>query len=248
MFPSPARQWPVLNVPLSFFARRAYKGQPEVAAMRRLGWLAVVAWAAGGCAPTVPELVHDYNEDGVFLFRQGRYEYATETFKAALALQPDNPDLVYNLAQCQDRRGQLAQAEQLYGQCLQRSPDHAECHHALAVLLVQQGRRDEAVRMVEEWLQRSPKLAAAYAEDGWLYAQANDPRRALMRYQQALDFDPHDNRALVEMGRLYEEMHYPDRALVLYQHALQVNPQQPEVSRRVAELRNAGTGPPRPDE
>jgi Tfp pilus assembly protein PilF len=216
--------------------------------MRRLAWVAVLTGAMSGCAETIQDRVRDYNEDGVFLFRQGRYDYARETFQAALALQPENADLLYNLGQCCDRLGQAPRAEQLYNECLQRNPNHPECRHALALLLVHQDRRDDAVRMVEDWLKRSPGLADAYAEHGWLYAQAGDPISALKRYQEALAKDSHDNRALIEMGRLYEELHYPDRALVLYEHALQVNPRQADVAQRVAALRSAGTHAPRPDD
>jgi tetratricopeptide (TPR) repeat protein len=179
--------------------------------MRRMGWAAGLALCAAGCAPTLMERVHNCNEDGVVLFGRGAYEPARQCFQAALTLQPDNADLMYNLGQCYDRLGNSAQAEQFYHNCLQRSPDHTECRHALALLLLREDRRQEAVQMVEEWLQQawqeysrlehSPQLAAAFTEDGWLYAQSNDTERALKRYQQALFYDQHYARTLAEMGR-----------------------------------------------
>ncbi len=194
------------------------------------------------------EHVHEYNEDGVYLFQHGRYDYARDSFQAALALQPENPDLMYNVGQCYDRMGQAARAEYYYNQCLQRNAHHPECRHALAMLLVHTGRREEAVRMVQDWLRQFPKEAAAFAEDGWLHQQEHEPVVALMRFQQALDLNPHDVRALTEMGRVYEELHYPERALVLYELALLVKPQQPDVAERARLLRKQGIGPPRPEE
>jgi tetratricopeptide (TPR) repeat protein len=217
--------------------------------MRRMAWAAGLALFAGGCAPTVQERVHDCNEDGVNLFHRGRYDPARECFQAALALQPENADLLYNLGQCFERLGNVPRAEQLYHECLQRSPDHAECRHALSLLLLHDGRRPEAVRLCEEWLQHTRTPAAAYAEDGWLYAQANDPIRAVKRFQQAIDHDPHNVLALTELGHVYEEtMHYPDRALYLYRQALRVNSDQPDVARRVAALQKQGVGPPHPED
>jgi Flp pilus assembly protein TadD len=216
--------------------------------MWRLVCVAGLACATGACVPGAPELVRQYNEDGVFLFQRGRYDYARESFQAATVLQPENPDLLYNLGQCHDRLAEAARAEHYYRETLLRSPNHPECRHALTLLLVRQGRRDEAVQMVADWMRQSSTESAAYAEDGWLFAQANDPVRALKRFQQAVDLNPHDVRALIEMGRTYEQMHYPERALVLYEHALLVKADLPEVAQRVTLLRRQGTGPPRPDD
>jgi Flp pilus assembly protein TadD len=235
----------------------AYRGRTAAGirsaevAMRRLVWVAGLAFAAGACVPAVQERVRDYNEDGNFLFQHGRYDYARDSFAAALALQPENPDLIYNVGQCYDRLGQVVQAERSYTECLQRNANHPECRHALTMLLLRQGRRDDAVRMVRDWLrsvQHTPAEAAALAEDGYLYAQAHQPVEALERFQQALELDAHSVRALTEMGRVYEELHYPDRALVLYQRALLVNAQQPEVVQRASLLRRQGIGSPRPDD
>ena len=56
--------------------------------MPRTRWLTglVLAWA--GCAPAVQDRVRDYNEDGVFLYKQGDFLAARQSFEAALALQP----------------------------------------------------------------------------------------------------------------------------------------------------------------
>src|SRR5262245_59813135 len=89
-----------------------------------------------GCLPDVHDRVNDYNDDGLFLYKQGDYEGARETFKAALALEPTNPDLYYNVAQCYDRLGKIAKAEKSYNDCLTHSPNHPACRHSLACLLV----------------------------------------------------------------------------------------------------------------
>ena len=217
--------------------------------MGRAGWVAGLAVLLAGCAAPSPiaERVRDYNEDGVYLYQHGSYAEARETFRAALALQPADPNLLYHLAQCHDRLGQAAVAEQTYQDCLRRAPNHPECRHALTVLLVNSGRRADAARMVDEWLAREPKLAAPYAEDGWLRAQSGDLLNARGRLQQALMHDPHNAFALTELARLYETMHRPDRAVVLYEASLAANPHQPDVFQRVSLLRSQGAGRPHPD-
>jgi tetratricopeptide (TPR) repeat protein len=215
--------------------------------MRQAGWVAAVALAAGACAPAAQDRVRDYNEDGIHLFKRGDYAHARETFQAALALQPDDPNLLYNLGRCHDHLGQSARAEQIYRACLARAADHVDCRFALTTLLVRDGRRDEAVRMTEEWLARDPRRATPYAIDGWLWHQYGDLPRAQARLQQALERDPNDPLALTELARVYEEMSRPDRALALYEHALAVRPDQPDVRARLTALQKQGAGRPKPD-
>jgi Tfp pilus assembly protein PilF len=206
-----------------------------------------VALAVGACAPTAQERVHDYNEDGVYLYQHGSYGPARDCFQAALALQPADADLLYNLGQCHDRLGQPGKAERCYQECLDRAPDHGECRHALAVLLVRQGRKADAAAMLQDWLKRAPNLSGPYVEDGWLRLQDGDLINARSRFQQALEHDPRDNRALTELARLYETLQRPDRALALYERALETNPRQPEIIQRVSLLRSQGASRPLPD-
>ena len=215
--------------------------------MRRAWWVAGLALGLAGCVSPVEERVRSYNEDGVYLYQRGQYADARDSFQAALDLKPGDPDLTFNLARCYDRLDQTARAEALYRQCLQSSPDHAECRHALTALLVRVDRRAEAVQLVDGWMRRAPNSSGPYAEDAWLKAREGDRLSAQTRLQQALALNPRDNLALVELARLYESVGRPDRALFLYERALEVNPRQPDVARRVRDLRAGGTTLPHPD-
>jgi Flp pilus assembly protein TadD len=215
--------------------------------MRGAARIAVYLMCLAGCAPMGQERLHDYNEDGLYLFQRGDYNEARESFQAALALRPEDAGLMYNLGECYDRLGDDKKAEQYYNECLARAPNHPACRHALACVLVRGGRGGEATDMVHDWLAREPKLAAAYAEDGWLWHQAGDLPRAQARLHQALELNPHDERTLVELALVYEAMQRPDRAVVLYERVLERNPNQVEVARRLNQLQAKGAGRPRPD-
>jgi tetratricopeptide (TPR) repeat protein len=215
--------------------------------MRGVAWMAVLALGVVGCGVDRQQRVHDYAEDGVHLYQCGDYRHARETFEAALALDPGDATLQYNLAQCWERLGRDDKAESLYRDCVERCPNHADCRHALTVLMVRQGRRDEAVRMVQDWMARAPNLSGPYVEDAYLWHEYGDLRAALSRTQFALKCDSHDYHALVEMGRIYEDLHYPDRSVSLYEQALQYNPHQPDVEQRLAQLRGQGVGSPKPN-
>jgi tetratricopeptide (TPR) repeat protein len=215
--------------------------------MVRLALLSGLLLAVAACAETGQERLHEYNQDGVVLFQKGSYDHARESFEAALALKPGDPNILYNLGRCYEGLGQSGPAEQRYNECLRAAPDHADCRHALAALLVSHGRRDDAVKMAECWLTARPNLAAAYALDGWLWHQFGDLPRAQARLQQALEHDSRDTHALNELALVYEDMHRADRAAALYERSLDYRPDQPDVKVRLASLRASGTGAPRPD-
>lgn len=214
--------------------------------MRRTTWFAALTLLAG-CIPDGQDRLRAYVADGVYLYQRGDYLHARETFQAALAMAPDDPTLQFNLAQCYERLGQADRAEDIYRRCLQQHPENADCRHALAVLLVRSRRRDEAVEMTQEWLRQAPRSADAYALDGWLWHDLGDLPRAQGRLQQALALDPRNRRALNELALVYEALNRPDRALVLYERSLAVDAHQPEVARKIQQLRDSGVKYPAPD-
>ena len=143
-------------------------------------WMIVLLFFTG-CAQTAQERLHELTTDGVHLYRQGAYDNAQETFRAALVIRPNDPDLLFNLARCHEKMGNQSAADKVYLECLEKAPDHPEARHAVVARLVATGRRDEASRQVSAWMRASPKLAAPYIEDGWLYAQERDLTTAWSR-------------------------------------------------------------------
>jgi Flp pilus assembly protein TadD len=184
------------------------------------------------------------NEDGVYLFQQGQYARARESFARAAELKPEDPGLAYNLGQCYDRLGDVKKAEETYHVCLDKDPNHAEGRHALARLLMLQGRRSEAEQTIQTWLVAQPKVADAYAADAWLLRQDGDINKTQVRLQQALKLDPHNVRAMIQLGLLYEYLDRADRALVLYERALEREPDRQDLREHINQLLARGVKRP----
>lgn len=193
----------------------------------------LAAAAFVGCTTTAQERVKAYNEDGIQLYRQGKYHDAAESFEAALAWDREDPGLLYNLGECYAQLGNGPKAIHYYNECLQRVPDHTACRHALVVALVRNGRRPDAIRLVQGWMQSEPDNLDAMIEDAWLWRNEGNLPNAKLRLEQVLEKEPKHDRALIELAQVYEAINRPERALVLYERSLQRNPQQPEVASRV---------------
>ena len=211
--------------------------------MRRM----IVLLLLAGCAETGQDRLNVLTTDGVHLYRQGAYANAQDTFRAALVIRPNDPDLLFDLARCHEKMGNQIAADKGYQECLQHAPNHAQARHAVVARLMQTGQRDEASRQVAAWMRASPKLADPYIEDGWLYAQERDLDTAWQRYGQAYTLDPRNPRLLAEMAQIHEQRDRADRALVLYERSLESNPDQPAIRAKLVALQKKGVNRPHPD-
>jgi Tfp pilus assembly protein PilF len=210
--------------------------------------LAGLAIPLSGCAlPQGEDRAQLFNDDGVHLFSQGDYRSALDSFDLALTLNPQDPGLLFNIAQCYDRLGDVKQAEQYYGYCLVRAPNHGDARLALVEMLYRTGRKPQADRIIEDYLRANPKSADALMLDGRRLREEKALPQAQGRLQQALDAEPTNRRALIEMAVLYEQLKMEDRALVLYERVLTREPNQAQVAECVSRLRDKGIRRPLPE-
>jgi len=209
--------------------------------------LACLALLLSGCATPVSDRAHLFNEDGVQLFAKGDFANALDSFDLALTLQPQDPTLLFNVAECYDRLGDVKAAEKYYGSCLLRAPRQADARSALVALLYRNGRKAQADPMIDEWVRQDPKSADAYVLVAWRLRQAMSYTEAQERLEQALDVDPHNRRALAEQAHLYEVTGMPQRAFVLYQRILDREPGQAQIAQKLEQLRIKGVSHPLPD-
>jgi Tfp pilus assembly protein PilF len=214
--------------------------------MVRLVAIAVLACGLGACAPDHRQNIREFNDDGLFLYQRGEFGHARESFEAALALRPNDPNLLYNIGECRVRAGQLNAAEQSFQECLKYAPDHPQCRHALASMLYDQGRREEAVRMVGEWMRHNPKLSSPYVEDAYLWHRYGDLPKARDQLQAALALNPRDPNALAELGRVFDDMNLTEQAETMYRRSLDSQPRQPDVAYRLASLHSRTAPAPTP--
>jgi tetratricopeptide (TPR) repeat protein len=207
--------------------------------------LATLMFAGCMTAPTSDRL-RVYNDDGVYLFAQGSYREALESFELALTLDPGNAELLFNTGQCHDRLGNAGVAEKYYLECLQRSAKHVDARQAYVALLYRTGRAEQASKLIDEWIVQQPDLADTYVLDAWRLRQRKALPEAHARLQQALKLDPQHHRALTELGLYYEETGMPQRARVLYERVLARNPNELEVAARLEQLKARGVERPIP--
>lgn len=99
---------------------------------------------------------------GLTQFRLENFDEAIAAFSQALALKPNNPDILCHLASSEVKRGQLDQAEQLYTAAIEGGDKRAATYFALAGVLRSLGKRHEAVQNYRWAIKANPDFAVAH--------------------------------------------------------------------------------------
>ena len=106
-----------------------------------------------------PQIAH--NDTGVDLLGQGRYAAALETFEDALRVNPNNPEVLNNIAATYYRMGDSAGAERFSKQAIANDPGNVTLHTTMGCLVMDQGKKERACAEWTMVLDQEPENAQA---------------------------------------------------------------------------------------
>jgi tetratricopeptide (TPR) repeat protein len=93
----------------------------------------------------VPDCSRAHHRLAVSYSRQGRFQEADSHYEAALRLEPQNADILADLAYSQYLAGRLPQAESTLRKALETNPGAIRCHANLGLVLAHTGRQRESL-------------------------------------------------------------------------------------------------------
>lgn len=111
---------------------------------------------------TPPEVMKLQGE-GAMAMRAGQFKRAETLFKQALALRPDDPTLVNNLAGAYNQMGRADEAEALMRAVFDQHPDYLFARTNIAMFLIRDGKADEAQALLDPLLSRAKLHASEFA-------------------------------------------------------------------------------------
>jgi tetratricopeptide (TPR) repeat protein len=122
-------------------------------------------------------------------------KYPVESYRQALALDPDHEEARLGLAVALLSGKDYAEAAQHFEHLLPMQPDNLRVRVGLAECRDGLGDSAEAVRLVDDVLARQPGFAAALSLRGQLALKSQQWRQAETCLRQALERNPMDHRA-----------------------------------------------------
>ena len=129
------------------------------------------------------------------------FDAAAKQLRAALAIQPDYPSALLNLAAVAQTQGDLAEAERLLGRSLELQDD-AAAHANLGNLLARQRRTAEALPQFEAAAKLDPGDASARHNFGAALLAADRLAEAETAFRAAIAIDPRHVRADFSLGQI----------------------------------------------
>lgn len=165
---------------------------------------------------------------GVIASQRGNHFYARRLMESSAALEPDNPDVLANLAHVLFYLGQYDAALKHCDESLAMQPGNPICHMTRGKALRFLGRHEEAIHSLDTSLRLHPELAEAYMHRGFCRHKLLQLQSAVDDYDSALRLRPQNAEALSNRGHALFALERQAEALQSIESALQIFPDYPE--------------------
>ncbi|MEX2584734.1 MAG: tetratricopeptide repeat protein [Gemmatimonadota bacterium] len=103
----------------------------------------------------------DYYQEGVELLRAEKYHDALTSFRLALRENPNDTDVLQQIAVTYTHIGMTDEAVRTYRRVLELQPGAAGAHYGLAFLLLQRGSKEDGVSHLKAFLDQPPDIPEA---------------------------------------------------------------------------------------
>ena len=165
--------------------------------------------------------------EGELLSQQRDYPAALQVYDNALALAPDDADLLYARALLHERMKRLDLAEADLRKLIARDGNDARALNALGYLLtINTGRYDEAAKLIVRAAELTPEDPAVLDSLGWVLFKQGKPREALPHLQKAQTLQP-DPEVSAHLGEVLWVLGEKERARGVWDAALREHPEHP---------------------
>jgi Flp pilus assembly protein TadD len=130
-----------------------------------------------------------WNERGLILKQEGRYDEAADAFGRALASDPGHLEAMNNLGRVHFVAGRYSEAAALFEKVLRRTPHAVGTKKNLAAAYARMGRYQDAVSVLQSAVASAPGDAQARLELGIVSLLAGDRSTAERQYDALRDMD-----------------------------------------------------------
>jgi Flp pilus assembly protein TadD len=103
----------------------------------------------------------DYYQEGVELLREEKFHDALTSFRLALRENPNDTDVLQQIAVTYTHIGMTDEAVRTYRRVLELQPTAPGAHYGLAFLLLQRGSREDGIIHLRAFLAHPPAIPEA---------------------------------------------------------------------------------------
>ncbi len=171
------------------------------------------------------------------LRNQKQFDRARQLLEAALADNPEDIDVVYDLAMLAEKTGDLAEMERLLRDLIQAKPDDPQAYNALGYALADRKLRlPEARQLIEKALALAPNDPFIIDSMGWVAFRMDQTDEALRLLRTAYSQRP-DTEIAAHLGEVLWAAGQRDEALKIWREGLQAQPENETLRETLQRLR-----------
>lgn len=166
----------------------------------------------------------------------GRNTDAHAVLAAALERQPDQPELLYEVALLAEKLGRVDELESRLRRLIEIKPDHAHALNALGYSLADRNiRLPEARNLIERALELAPNDPFILDSQGWVLFRQGETQAALDALNQAFGIRP-DPEIAAHLGEVLWSLGRKDEARQTWDKARKDNPANEALAETVKRL------------
>lgn len=187
----------------------------------------------GRAIRTKPSSLMHYNL-GLAQKAHGQLEAAANSYRMAIALNPDYAEAHYNLGNVLHEQGLLDKAVACYRNAINCKPDYARAHCNLGNLLQEQGKSNDAVISYRNAISFKPDYAEAHYNLGLILMAQGKLDAATDCYRKTVMNEPDWADAHYNLGIALQEQGIPNDATACYRKALELDPNNESAAHMIA--------------
>jgi len=149
----------------------------------------------------------------------GDFTKACEFFEQALALAPNDANLLLDYAEAQRAANNLVKAQAAAESTLQTDPNNARASFVLGQILLRRKEYERAQQLLEASVQREPTFEHGYAL-GVSYLAFKDPKHAATIFGEMITGFGDTATIHMEFGRAFAEAGYPEQGIDEFKKAV----------------------------
>lgn len=173
---------------------------------------------------------------------EGAYDNAKKSYEAALALNPESPEIYLILARLEVTNKNNTAAKDLITKALEKKGDYADAIFLLSQIQISENDLTNAIKSVEAVATLSPSDSGVFFQLGLLYYSEKNYANAVLALERATDLNPQYANAKYFLGLAYYQVGEKEKALTEFTELETTNPDNEEIKTIVANLK-AGKAP-----
>lgn len=209
-----------------------------------------LAAAAGDLPPDwVPPITRGIDAISLHPLTRRDFRAALQFFRAAVAEQPDEPDLWFRLGLCHEKLAEPAKAIEAYEKAIALKPDFAVALNNLGTCLIGTGAPERAVEHLRKAVALKPDYGPAFGNLSVAYVRSKNWKGAAEAARSAIRLAPGDTEARLNLGIAAAELGDRDESVRQYETLLKTDDSRAQVLKATIDAKaSAAVSEPRPEQ